>query len=181
MFEIIGGIANAIRGGQMHSWIGRPIPKPDIVNALLYGICVYSSAGEFWLAVMSCFAMFLGAVVGVGDYIGALYGTRKVVLSECWFIDPMIRPLQKWPELWGYAGLTLRGLYWGACLATPFLLYGYEDQASSLLLHGSMMPLAYVAAYFWIKTRIPTLADRAGVSWGLAEVFYGAILWSALD
>lgn len=183
-----GAISNAIRGGQWRGWFGYTDDqhrwlKSDGLNALIYSLAVLL-CGFGWEVALTSFAlMWLGAAPGWGDYIGALIGLRKDNLKENRFLDPLIAFLKPYPYWWGFAGLFLRGLFWGFCLAVPMAFAGHWGVAFALLVSGATMPLAYQAAKFWLFNRIKSMndPDKYGGAWGLGEVFYGAVLWSPLD
>lgn len=165
-----GAFFNAVRGGQFG------VAKPDIVNAIAFAVTIFVMSGNWLLSVCSMAAMWLGAAPGWGDYIGALGGWRKDSLKENKFIDKLIKKLVTWPFWWGFAGLTVRGLWWGLCLATPFWFMGYNAVGWSFIYCGASMALVYWAAIAWMKK----VGHPAGDGWGLGEIFFGAILWSAL-
>lgn len=181
MFEAIGAISNAIRGGQWYAWLDVDEKKSwigsDPINELIFAVAAYIATGSIWLALASGVAMAAGARPGWGDYIGALYGYRIENLRENKYIDPILRPLMKSPFWWGVAGLFLRGLWWGLCLAAPFLLAGYSA-AWLFLPAGASMPLLYHLSAKWMQAR--GVADWTGPAWGLGEIFMGAVLWSPL-
>ncbi len=182
---LIGAISNAIRGGQWRGWLGVTgkyewFPS-DTINALIYGIVVYYVTSNPLIAAVSMPLMWLGALPGWGDYIGALGGWRIDNLKEIKLIDILISPLKKRPKWWGFAGLTIRGLYWGFILSLPFFWFDIST-AISFILCGSSMGIAYWAALNWMKYRIGKVSDEwTQAGWGLGEIFYGAILWSALS
>lgn len=191
---IIGAIANAMRGGQWRIWLGgewnkhdadgKPIKwrwlQSDFINEAIYGVTIFVLSENWLLALASVAGMAAGARPGWGDYIGAILKTPDDKLQENKFIDPLIRWLERWPFWWGFAGLAIRGAWWGLCLATPFWLHGHGAVALGFILNGITMPLVYVAASFWMRTRWKDASGWKGAAWGLGEVFYGAVLWSAL-
>lgn len=186
--EILGGLVNAIRGGQWFIWFGMNEAAADVfkkkyfwlkcdyINALIFGGAIYYTSSDWALALLSIGTMLAGATPGFGDYIGAVGGWRTDNLQENRFIDPLISRLKRWPQIWGWAGLSLRGLWWGVCLAAPFWWFGRNDVALDFLCNGLFMAPAYWAAIEWMDSRV----QRRGEGWGLGEIFYGAILWSAL-
>lgn len=183
MFTIIvaGGLFNAIRGGQWRVWFNihdekMKFVRSDVVNAAAFALTVWAVTGSFWLAFFSFFFMWLGAAPGWGDYVGALGGWRVSELKENALIDPLIKSLTGLPKFWGAAGLTIRGLFWGICLAVPFWLAGEYVVAQEFVLKGALMAPAYWLAIEWMRTRV-NMPDEG---WGLGEIFYGIILWSGL-
>jgi hypothetical protein len=181
MFWAAGAISNAIRGGQWYAWLNvdekRAWVGSDTINEVLFGIAVFVATGSLWLALASMLAMAAGARKGWGDYIGALFGYRTENLQENKYIDRVIRPLMKYPFWWGAVGLSLRGLWWGVCLAVPFIVAGYSA-AWWFLPAGASMPVLYRLSAKWMQAR--GVADWTGPAWGLGEIFMGAVLWSPL-
>lgn len=180
---IIAALSNAIRGGQWRIWLNIPDEKykwlkSDYINAVIYSLTVFALFGSPLLALAAIPAMMLGATPGWGDYIGALLGGRLTNLKENKFIDPLIKWVVKYPTVWGALGLTIRGFWWGLCLATPFYFLGHEQVAYNFLNTGPLMGLIYLLAGRWIDNRLKTHSVANG--WGLGEVLYGVILWSAL-
>ncbi len=190
-YGIIGAVSNAVRGGQWRKWFGlEAVNKEtgkfekynwissDGLNAFIYGICVFAATRNVWLALVSAALMWVGAKAGWGDYVGALGGWRVDGLKENVVIDFFIRPLRKYPKWWGFAGLTIRGAFWGAMLSTAFFYYGYNTIAVSFIARGALMGAAYWAALAWSKNRVNDEQGKCG--WGLGEIFFGKILWDAL-
>jgi hypothetical protein len=178
---IIGAFSNAIRGGQWRAWFGIDDSRlrwasSDAINAGLWCATVYIATSHAALALVSAPMMWIGAKPGWGDYIGAIGGWRENNLKEIRTIDWIISPLKSRPELWGWAGLSIRGLFWGACLAAPFAYFGLQWQ--QFLLVGASMPLWYWLAIKWLKYRAPD--SWQGTGWALGEIFFGAVLWSCL-
>lgn len=180
---IIGAISNALRGGQWRIWFGLKDRygwvNSDAINAAIFMATVYWLTGNLYLSLASFPAMWLGASIGWGDYIGALGGWRKDALQEWKPIDLLITPLKRWPRVWGFAGLSLRGQLWGTIIAIPFFYFGYHATAFKFIYLGSTMGICYLAAIEWMRTRIPT-GEWQGAGWGIGEIFFGGILWSAL-
>lgn len=176
---IAGGFFNAVRGGQWRVWLNS-IEDDDLsadpINAAAFGITTGLVTGNWFLALIAAAFMWLGAAGGWGDYIGALGGWRVNDLKENKFIDPLIKRFLQWPKWWGAAGLTLRGLFWGICLALPFWLFGFGGIALAFIQNSLLMAPAYWLAIAWMGTRVH-LPEQG---WGLGEIFYGVILWSAL-
>jgi hypothetical protein len=181
MITLRGIISNAIRGGQWREWLGVKDSrlkwvKSDAINATIYAMTVYYVTGNPIIAALSFPCMWLGAAPGWGDYIGALGGWRKIGLEENRFIDPIISPLERFPRWWGFAGLTIRGAFWGLCLAVPFVLV--PETAIKFIGYGAMMGLVYAFALMWAKHRAPESYQAVG--WALGELLFPAALWSAL-
>ncbi len=191
-YGIIGAISNPIRGGQWRKWFGvEEVDEAtgkfkklnwvssDGLNALIYGICILVAVHNVWFALLSAALMWVGAKAGWGDYIGALGGWRFAGLKENIIIDFFIRSLKKYPKWWGFAGLTIRGAFWGLCLSASYWWCHQYDIALEFIARGSLMGVAYWAALAWSKNRINDTQGKCG--WGLGEIFFGWILWSALN
>lgn len=181
MDSIIGALSNAIRGAQWRTWLRLDDDQyayisSDFLNALIFALTVWWHT-EFVLALLSFGAMLLGAKPGWGSYISATLGSNKID-PENKYIDKLIARMSHRPVLWGMAGLGFRGLFWGACLAVPFLMFGYYSNGWLFVIAGACMPLAYWLAGKWIETRQG--ARSTNMAWGLGEIFFGAILWSPL-
>lgn len=178
---LIGALSNAIRGAQWKAFVPAKYHwiSSDALNVAIYALTVYYVTGNYQLALLSAPAMWVGAMVGWGDYIGALGGWRKDNLKEWFPIDVLIGKLRRWPRWWGFAGLTLRGIFWAAWLATPFFMLGYSSIGGRLLLTGLFMGAIYGISISYAKSRIPE-GDWQGMGWGLGEILWGFTLWSAL-
>ena len=179
---VIGAVSNAIRGGQFNDRLGGKWRwlKADYINAAIYGLTIFVMSGNWLLALASIAAMMAGATPGWGDYIGQILGQPDAELKEHKLIDPLISKLKSWPFWWGFAGLAVRGLWWGLCLATPFWFFGYSAVAWSLLASSALMPVAYWAASAWMRRAWGESTGWQGAAWGLGEIFYGAVLWHPL-
>ncbi|GEM_PF-4332180 len=181
LIAFLGGFFNAVRGGQWRIWLGLDEEKTklinsDVINALAFGILAMALTGDIYLGLHAAVGMMLGASSGWGDYIGALGGWRKDNLKENRFIDFLIYPLRRWPLIWGAAGLTIRGAWWGFCLASPFWWHGHQEVGLQFLIHGLYFAPAYWLAIEWMRTRI----KQPGEGWGLGEIFAGIALWAPL-
>lgn len=182
MIEVIGGIANAARGGQWREWFGV---KPDElkwlssdgINAVIFFLTVLYLTHAPVMSLAAGVAMWLGAAMGWGDYIGASFGARWDNLKENKYIDKVIRWAMRWPRVWGRVGLLVRGLVWGAIVGAVFWYYGREDVAIEFLWRGALMPLAYWFGDGFAKHRA---RHDDGAAWALGEIFFGIIFWSAL-
>jgi hypothetical protein len=164
----IGAFSNAVRGGQWRAWAGFQDDEmkwlnSDLLNALIYTILVLALTTNLHLAAASFFFMLLGAAPGWGQMIGAILQGEGAK-----------------PFWWGFGMLALRGLFWGICLALPFLAFGYYNIAVHFMVAGSLMPVAYTAAARWAYYRLLGAGEWRGVAWGLGEIFFGAVLWSPL-
>ena len=180
--DLIGGISNAIRGGQWKDLFNLP-PKSrlrkiasDPINAFIFAALVQCMHGDLVLSTMCFAAMWLGAMKGWGDYIGALGGWRTHNLKEWGAIDWAISSLKRYPKLWGWVGLSIRGALWGAVVAVPFALHGLPWVDFIVL--GSTMPVWYRLALHWTWHRARSDWQEAG--WGLGEIIFGIVFWKGL-
>ncbi|HEY1097147.1 MAG TPA: hypothetical protein VGF14_07900 [Alphaproteobacteria bacterium] len=114
-------------------------------------------------ALLVTIGMIIGETPGWGAYVGTINGSTKPHPQVKW-IDKIIQPLIKWPFWWAFAGLTLRGLFWGVCLAAGSLNIWF-------------IPLSALMGVFYAigmnsKVAMPPLLDP----WKLSEIMYGFIL-----
>lgn len=184
MLWLLGSPMNAIRGGQIiwkngPSWLPRRDRIPnDPVNAGVFALVTWMLSGNLLLAVAAFCFMWLGASFGWGAYIGAIRGDSKPE-KEVSFIDKIITPLESLPRLWGVAGLTLRGMLWGACIAVPFFML-YPPAALGFVLCGSLMGVVYA----WVIYGVQLVSEDHKIygvsSWAISEWLFGAVLWSSL-
>jgi len=129
---LLGMVSNRIRGAI--AWGGA-------INIILFGIHMGLVHQTAILVPFAMFGMWLGQQPGWGRYIGALGGWEDDALEEFKPVDFFIRPLRRrargtqdvitgkfyyenptFLRLWGFAGLGLRGLFWGLCIAISFSL-----------------------------------------------------------
>lgn len=171
----LGGLVNRIRGGLWGSFL----PDADMINAVVFGLAIalvpsaeymgmvdevphYDFINPDWTAgFYAALAMFAGAVIGWGKYIGALGGWEFTNLVEWPPIDKFITRYQSKPKLWGFLGLTLRGGVWG------FLI--------TLVLH-SLFPLIgglLMGVVYWIALKI----GGRSFGWPLGEILFGVVFW----
>lgn len=151
---VLGAFSNRVRGG----WIFRQYNRT--YNALLFGIVLGLISGDILTGLLFAVAMFTGQSLGWGRYIGALGGWETNRLEEVFFIDALISSFKDKMRLWGFMGLTLRGILWGSCLALPVM-------SIIPVIGGALMGVCY-----WIAIK---LFDRAG--WEYAEFLFGGVLW----
>ncbi len=197
-YPVIGAISNGIRGGQLWRWLGfirnhlpasvqkkhgkrldkfigwvRDYTPHDAVNALIFAACVYGITHDKVIAAVAFALMWLGASPGWGEYIGAIINRKKGKAPEVPIIDMAIEPLTG--TLWGVAGLTLRGLFWGLMLAVPFIFNQQFIAAILFAVAGSCMGLIY-----WGVIRIAQKFPALGSGWSASEIVFGAVLWLPL-
>lgn len=174
MIEIIGAISNAIRGGQL------PIKGGRYINAALFGLVVIFVTMNPWLGLACVPAMYLGSKPGFGKYPGAVGGWETKNLTGQIYIDALIAHLVDRPVLWGLAGLLIRGMFWGICVAIPFACFGYYETAVWLIALSATLPLTVGASCHWAKRFEKYTTAWGSIAWSANELIYGAILWSAL-
>lgn len=184
--SIIGAFSNAVRGGQWHEWFGVPDGgwrwfKSDFLNAAVFAALVALAGFSWHVWLFSFIMMLMGSAPGWGDYIGALNGYRTQNLKENRWIDPIIKKLNDQPFWWGFAGLTIRGSFWGICLALPMIIAAQYGVALAFVLAGATMGISYRAAYLWCSKKLVTEAYVQSAAWSLGEIFFGAVLWSPLN
>lgn len=143
-------------GGGSHGLVIDAIKAIDLPAALAG--CLYGLIGGL--------LMWLGQSPGWGAYVGTIHRNWLPHPEQKW-IDWIIKPLDGKPFLWGLAGLSIRGLFWGALLAVHV---------------GSIWPAVvgvsmgiFYAGCAEIITRLKLNLD----GWGFAEVVFGAFLWLA--
>ena len=161
----ISGLANMLRG-----W---GISGGKIYYSLFWALsvlwCEYLVTGPDWKHMTALFlysfAMVLGAITdGWGKWVSAvLDGRINDMESEDRQFDEWIQGLEKRPVLWGMAGLTWRGFFWGTMVGAPLL-------SPWLPLAGLSMGLC-----FYIGSKLP-VPDR----WKAGECLLGLALGAAL-
>lgn len=180
MFTLIGAVSNAIRGGQLGIKSNH-----DLYNALITVFCTALSMCNP-LSPIQGISMWLGAIPGWGAYIGALGKEHADIskLSEIWIIDCCIHKYctLETQQQWGFYGLTLRGLYWGLCLAILPACLNYWITSIAFILVGVSMGLAYRTVIQWCNA----LTIEGGTislsrAWALSEWAFGAVLFLPLD
>lgn len=206
--ELLGAFSNATRGDNATDPNARPVRRLGrAVNIALFVGFLFASqypygAGIAALWALACgVGMWAGQQPGWGRYIGAITGEEKKELREVPVIDAMIAPLH--PDnvahpvlgkkaqiiMWGLAGGTLRGAWWGLCLAvfplafyiaglTPWAPQTYSG-AAWLLVTASTFGLVYGVVIHTFKHHPLYAANPIGKSWEAAELYFGALLWGA--
>jgi hypothetical protein len=157
---ILGAIFNRLRGSGIRG--GRWI------NVIAFGFL----CGWLYTPIIGVFAalgMAIGQSLGWGRYIGALGGWEQQELKEVWFIDAVISPLKHNMRLWGFVGLMLRGMFWGACI-------GISIGSVWPMLAGATMPLCYLLALHLTRWT----DNPQGRGWEVGEVLFGAVLWASV-
>jgi hypothetical protein len=188
--ELIGATTGGIRGGQWKAWLNLKQNEQgeyteltwissDATNALIYAAFVFALSRDPILAALSFAAMWAGAFPGLGDYRGAMDGRRAGSLKENRIIDFFIAPMRSNPRVWGFFGMTLRGAWWGLCLAAPFAVFGRWDVALQFLISGSLMGVVDLFVIMVISRRY-TGPEWHQISWAVTEIVLGSILWAPL-
>lgn len=159
MIWLIGALSNRMRGGLYKEY--RPWLGGDPLNSAIFALTVLYLTHSPLTAGFSFAMMWLGGAPGWNKYIGTM--GRWEDPSPCvWFIDWIIRPLQRWPFWWGFSGMTLRGLFWGACIAIAL-------QSYLPLIGGALMGVVYF---------ISLTDGKRDYGWPLAEWLFGGLFWS---
>lgn len=141
------------------------VPANDTVNAIAFGALVYwLSLGMVDLSIMAIVAMWAGASLGWGAYMGAI-ANRGTPHPEVEFIDTKIVSLKDDPVKWGVAGLTLRGLLWGA-------LIGLTLTSWYPFLAGATMGIWYLGC-----SRLLQAIGKGPWGHPVFESVFGAVLW----
>jgi hypothetical protein len=150
---ILGAVFNRIRGAGHGG---------GTLNVIAFGVFCGFVLG--WLYALPCaLAMWAGQQPGWGVYIGAMRGNEKEALKEFWVVDWFIQPLKGHMQLWGWAGMTLRGLWWTGLLALASL-------TPWVAVLGLLMPMCYWLADYYM--------EHDGDAWEWGEVIWGTVLWS---
>lgn len=151
---LLGAISNRIRGTA--GTIGR------LGNAILFGVVMsyQHNINPLYISV----AMLIGASFGWGAYIGAMI--HKRIEPEVYFIDKLIVPLKYNPMLYGFVGLTIRGLV----LAVPICLVFHSLVP---LLAGVIMGLVY----FSVIKIVDKIVGYPDYGWAISEVLFGGLFW----
>lgn len=166
---ILGAVFNRLRGGTplfIKNLVGFDIPMVRTLNAVAFGVFLAVTQQSPWFFISGTLAMYVGQSLGWGSYIGAMIDRRITNPNEVVVIDLIIDPLFNKPWLWGFAGLTLRGLFWGAVVTLATL-------SAWPLLAGALMGVAYAVAIEGASL----LGRNREKGWSGGEYIFGAILW----
>lgn len=164
----LGAFFNRIRGGLWEKYV----KYGKIINVLAFGAFIFFFTTSYsQVAVLYAFLMmYAGQSLGWGDYIGALGGWRTQNLSEVDIIDEHLENYLDRPKLWGFLGLTVRGLLWGLCLGLA--LSSFWPVVAGLLM-GAIYYLAIEVERVLGKSKAPD------DGWELGEYLFGGVLWAA--
>jgi hypothetical protein len=188
---LLGGLMNAVRGGQhkklIPNWVlfenkeKNLVEKAlyrladgDLINASVYGLAVLTITQNVWLALLSALAMKLGSATGWRDYIYAIYG--RDVLNRRNHLRFIEKPFERYAvsPKWGLILLSIRGLLWGMVLCVPFWVFG--DVKLLPIATGACMGLVYMLIHKYF--------DMIGFSddnkWAVSEWIFGVLLWSGV-
>jgi hypothetical protein len=175
---------NVLRGG----W-PKFIPEPKLWWGLLTIPMFYflGTVPSYAIDYSLFFSIMVGLLLwaghqlgGWGAYVGALIGHYEPHKEIKW-IDTLIKPLEKTPKIWGFFGLTLRGLQWGLPLALLLL-------SPLPLIAGGLMGVVY-APLLWLGTIIhkmgktlckSTKLTRIDIGWLWSEWVHGGLLGLSL-
>jgi hypothetical protein len=170
ILSIIGAQLNVLRGG----W---PVSHKWMQCWFLAFVC--SMFLPWWQGTLVGLAMWAGAQAGGwGAYVGTMIGD-KPPHSEVKWIDTIIKPLEKWPVLWGFVGLTLRGGLWGLLLSLA--IWHWLPIVAGLSMALVYLPMLRLGAYLKTVTsyRWPSgkRVFRHDIGWLWAEWIHGFMLW----
>lgn len=170
---------------KLHQKIVHRLLDGKILNAIAFLLFIlYMTAMNWVMAVRAGAAMMIGQAPGWGDYIGAMGGLfgnwRQKDLKENWLIDVPIKPLKRWPRIWGTTGLALRGILWTFFIALALADWSNWEPLSNinwwLVVSGGLM-----APIYFIGTSIhQKVIDRKNPPWWPNEIAFGAVMWGLI-
>lgn len=173
---ILGALTWRIRGGLKVPFTDKKFP----LNKLWFAAFMAFAA---WVLTKCdfnhCLIVFIASVVstqvyGWGEYIGCLIcGDKPSKRSDCDLVDEIIDNLYitikgtrynliDFPVLWGWVGLSLRGLI------TSFIA-GLALDSIPFMITGLAMGTVY-----WLGGQFNRLYDDGKCGWKWSEWFYGA-------
>lgn len=163
LIMILGGFMNRIRGGWLNTGLS------DILNAAAFG-ALYSALTLSWVGILAGIGMYVGSLSGWGRYIGYMGGIRgnwdtHKGREEVRWIDRVLSKSPLSDRWWGFCGLAIRGLFWGACIAALTL--------NPWALIGVTMPICY---FIGISLEQVIRKIRGGFEYG--EIIFGSVLWT---
>lgn len=155
-----------MRGGQFDKY-WRKLPH-DYLNAAIFGLASWYATKDIYALSLALF-MFAGSTPGWGEYIGGMI-RRKTSFHEFAPIDFLIQWVHN-ARIWGFLGLTLRGLLWGGLLSAGTALIGHFNPW--FLAAGAGMGIIYILGHVF--------GDFVeGNGWPISEWFFGALLWGVM-
>lgn len=165
---LLGGFFNRVRGGLFTSDGDALEGLQDEINAAAFALFCWFVAADFSFGVWAGAAMYIGAMSGWGSYVGALHGRAECTQQpEIDFIDELLALRVKNTVLYGFCGLTLRGVMW----ATPL---AFLSQSVALLAAGALMGGCYWLASYGRRALMPANGTK---EWELSEIVWGATYW----
>ena len=162
----LSGIIGPYKWGRLAHWIVTFVLSVLFLttnHTLLSNIGVAANWVPYIGALLTVIGMIIGETPGWGAYVGTIGGITPPHPQVKW-IDKIIQPLIKYPFWWAFAGLTIRGLFWGACLSVTSLNIWFIPFSLS-------MGICY-AIGMNSKIAIPPILD----GWKLSELLYGFML-----
>lgn len=168
--RLIGAFLNRVRGGLRLPDTDTKYPINKMIQPVCYGLFLWLITGVWWMFPIGLVQMYAGQqIAGWGAYIGSVT-TGCPAAPECKPIDWICRKLERWPILWGWAALSLRGLMWTCLLGCyPFNVW--------VCLSGLAMGSVYLGADWFCKL---VSKDTDKNSWNLAEWAWGAWIWTVV-
>ena len=167
----LGALMNwLIRGGGYKSAFFNnkpPFSLPgDVINAIVYGGVTWCLSGSMGGAVFASIAMYAGSAPGLGAYVSAM---RSENPDKDWF--------------WGVEMMTLRGGFWGLCLALPSVYFWISGVPGVIV-----FALAVIAAGVWqgfIYFGFIKLFEKRPYNltinhWTCSEMLHGGLIWACL-
>lgn len=172
--SLVGAFLNRIRGGLRIPGTNIKFPLNKLWQPVFYGLsmgvfCWYWNLGIncYLFGFVNALCMYIGQqVFGWGNYVGELTNGAKSERDEAEMIDELIVHISS-PRVYGFAGLSLRGLIWTFFLGLP--LYNIP-----FMLSGASMGVCYCLAELTMQA---FKKDVGKNSWNLGEWYFGFVLW----
>lgn len=173
-FVIVGAFLNRVRGGLRIPGTDKRFPICKLWQPIAYGLFLglyvrVEGINQVWFGLMNGLTMYLGQqITGWGSYIGSLTGGAEPS-PESPAIDelPIMQKSEPYPRLWGFIGLSCRGLIWtyliGSIIYSPLLIAS-----------GVLMGTCYLIAELIMQG---INKDVGKNSWNLGEWIFGGFLW----
>jgi hypothetical protein len=146
-----------VRGGGIESALlnYRNLPGTRYLNAAVYGMTFGLLAQGWLVGGLAALAMVVGQAPGWGEYIMEMHIGKP------------------WRGVWK---MSLRGAFWTFCLSVPLTINSTQLAAVCAALSGLIMGPVYYGCIRAFKGR----GNRWLNEWTVAEMFFGALLWSPL-
>jgi len=198
LIAFIGAITNRIRGGgltnllwslkiaigskavsfEKHEKFWKSFSK-NLHDVIFASVFFWLLNQNFdWRGLICFVAVFsgmrLGRSKGWGAYVGGLLSGKVTGEKEIVIIDKLFLREINHPDLRNSLAIATRGLMWSTCIFLGHLLSGVSFNHFLLLIIpvGLLMPAPYLVSRDICKL----LKGKIG-AWGLAEIFWGFILW----